>query len=97
MKKRETIAMQNEYIDMLINNMPVLRVATRMTQAQLAEKVGVSRQTIASIETRKRPMPWTLYLAVVFVFQQHEESAILIDKLELLSKEFINGDQSSVT
>ena len=81
MKKKNTVAMQDEYIDNLIKNLPVLRAATRMTQAQLADKVGVSRQTIVAIETRKRLMPWTLYLAIMFVFQQHEESKELLDRL----------------
>jgi len=81
--------MQNEYIDSMIKNMPVLRAATNMTQVQLAEKVGVSRQTIVAIETRKRPMSWSLYLAAVFVFEQYEESNNLIGKLELCSSEFI--------
>ena len=89
MKKKETVAMQDEYIDALIKNLPVLRAATKMTQAQLADKVGVSRQTIVSIETRKRPMPWTLYLAIMFVFGQYEESKILLFKLNLFSSELI--------
>ncbi len=74
MKKKETVAMQNEYIDKFIKNLPVLRAATNMTQAHLADKVGVSRQTIVAIETRKRPLPWTLYLAMVCVFQNNENS-----------------------
>ena len=67
MNRKEKVAMQDEYMDTLIKNLPVLRAATSMTQAQLAEKVGVSRQTIVAIETRKRPMPWSLYLATILV------------------------------
>lgn len=89
MKKKETVAMQDEYIDALIKNLPVLRAATNMTQAQLADKVGVSRQTIVAIETRKRPMPWTLYLALLFVFVQYEDSKMLISNLDLFDNIFI--------
>lgn len=89
MKKKETVTMQNEYIDALSKNLPVLRASTNMTQAQLAYKVGVSRQTIVSIETGKRPMPWSLYLATIFVFEQYTESRILLRKLMLFSTEFI--------
>jgi len=84
--------MQNEYIDVLIKNLPVLRAATSMTQAQLAEKIGVSRQTIVSIETRKRPLPWSLYLAIICVFQQYEESEILLKSFKLFDAEFIRMD-----
>lgn len=89
MKRREKIAMQDEHIDILIKNLPVLRVATQMTQAQLADRVGVSRQTIVAIETRKRPMPWTLYLAIMFVFMRCKGSKTLLEKLDLFDDEFI--------
>ena len=81
--------MQDEFIDIMIKNLPVLRASANMTQAQLAEKTGVSRQTIVSIENRKRPLPWTLYLAIVCVFEQYEGSKTLLIKLNLFSSEFI--------
>jgi len=37
----------------MTNSLKVERVINRMTQAELAEKVGVSRQTIHAIETGK--------------------------------------------
>jgi DNA-binding XRE family transcriptional regulator len=89
MKKKETVAMQDEYIDSLIKNLPVLRAATHMTQAQLADKVGVSRQTIVAIETRKRPIPWTLYLAMVCVCMQYEDSLKLLGCLKIYIKAFL--------
>ena len=63
-----------------------------MTQAELAEKVGVSRQTIVAIETKKRPMPWSLYLALVCVFEQYEDSKKLFDSFELFDGGFVRGD-----
>ena len=81
--------MQNEYIDIMIKNLPVLRAASTLTQAQLAEKLGVSRQTIVSIETRKRQMPWSLYLAMICIFEQYNETHELLAKLEMFSSEFI--------
>ena len=89
MKKKETVAMQDEYIEVLIKNLPVLRAATHMTQAQLAYKLGVSRQTIVVIENRKRALPWSLYLAVLFVFIQYDESKKLMESLDLFDSEFI--------
>jgi DNA-binding XRE family transcriptional regulator len=89
MKKKETVAMQDEYINALIKNLPVLRAAAKVTQAQLADKVGVSCQTIVSIETKKRPMPWTLYLAMVFVFERYEESKKLLESFELFQQKLI--------
>lgn len=81
--------MQSEYIDAMIKNLPVLRAATNMTQAQLAEKLGISRQTIVAIETRKRPMPWSLYLAIVCVFQQYDDSKKFMENFNLFNRELL--------
>ena len=89
MNRKEILAMQNEYIVSMIKNMPVLRATTNMTQAALAEKIGVSRQTIVAIETRKRPMSWSLYLAMICVFEQYEDSRKLLDTYELFNAQFI--------
>lgn len=89
MNRKGIVDMQNEYIETLIKNLPILRAATSMTQAELADKVGVSRQTIVSIETRKRPMPWSLYLAIICVFKQYEETKKLLETFELFNSDFI--------
>jgi len=89
MKKKKTVEMQNEYMDKFIKNLPVLRATTNMTQALLADNVGVSRQTVVAIETRRRPLPWTLYLAMVCVFQNNENSKNMIESFGLFDKDFI--------
>ncbi|MBY0213559.1 helix-turn-helix transcriptional regulator [Priestia aryabhattai] len=38
---------------MLANRIPVLRAEMRWSQQELADRVGVSRQTIASLEANK--------------------------------------------
>lgn len=37
-------------LEVVQNNLPVLRKAAKFTQQQLADKVGVTRQTIIAIE-----------------------------------------------
>ncbi len=66
--------MRKEYIEKMIKNMPVLRAAANLTQAELADKVGVSRQTIVAIENGSRSLTWTMYLALLFVFKNNVES-----------------------
>lgn len=89
MNTKEKSDMKKNYINNMIKNMPVLRAATSMTQAQLAEKVGVSRQTIVAIETRKRPLSWYVYLAIVCVFLQYEDSKKLFENLDLFDRKFL--------
>lgn len=89
MTHRKEWAMQNEYIDRMTKNLPVLRASIDLTQEQLGAKLGVSRQTIVAIENVKSPLTWSLYLAIVCVFQQYEESQLLLKSFELFDSDFI--------
>jgi len=89
--KKEMRIMQNHYIDAMVKKMPALRATTKMTQAVLAEKIGVGRQSIVSIETGKRPMTWSLYLAVCCIFEQYEDSKKLLEIYELFDAEFVKA------
>ena len=52
----------------MTNNLRVERAILRMTQQQLAEAVGVSRQTINAIETKKYVPSAVLALKMARVF-----------------------------
>ncbi len=51
------------------NSMEVWRATHRMTQSELADKVGVSRRTIGGIENGKHEPVLSLALAIAEVFQ----------------------------
>lgn len=51
------------------NSIKVERARHNLTQGELAEKVGVSRQTINSIETKKYVPSAVLALKIAKVFQ----------------------------
>ncbi|MBQ2585352.1 MAG: helix-turn-helix transcriptional regulator, partial [Bacteroidaceae bacterium] len=50
------------------NNIRVERAIARMTQQQLAEQVGVSRQTIVAIEAGKYVPSTVLALKIAHIF-----------------------------
>ena len=52
------------------NNVRVERAIHRMTQAQLAERIGVSRQTINAIESGKYVPSTVLALKMSIVFNK---------------------------
>ena len=89
MSQREVSAMKNDYIELMVKNLPILRTAAGLTQAQLGKKIGMSRQTIVAIENDKRPLPWSLYLAMVLVFLQNEDSKKLMESFDLYDEEFL--------
>ena len=60
---------QQNMTETLSKALPYLRKEVKITQTELANKVGVSRQLISLIELGKQKMTWTLFLAIVFFFK----------------------------
>ena len=58
----------------MTNNLRVERAIARMTQQQLAEAVGVSRQTINAIETKKYVPSAVLALKIARTFGKPVEA-----------------------
>lgn len=61
--------LKDEAIATLREELPVLRAKVKISQEELAQKIGVSRQTYSSIETGKREMTWTTFMALIAFFQ----------------------------
>lgn len=61
------------------NTLRVQRAIHQMTQQQLAEAVGVSRQTINAIETKKYVPSTVLALKIAKVFGQPVESVFMLE------------------
>ena len=53
---------QQDMISVMTQALPYLRRELHISQTDLAEKVGVSRQTISLIERGEQNMTWTLFL-----------------------------------
>jgi putative transcriptional regulator len=64
---------------MMENRLHVLRAERRWSQADLAERLGVSRQTINSIETGKYDPSLPLALKIGRLFGQPVEAIFLLD------------------
>lgn len=59
---------KEELIDKFIYELPILRARIDMTQDEISEIAGLSRQTYSALETRKRKMTWSNFMALLFVF-----------------------------
>lgn len=62
------------------NNIRVERAIKNITQADLAERVGVSRQTINSIESNKYIPSTVLALKIAQVFEKGVEAIFSLDE-----------------
>jgi len=89
MNKEERKNIQSEYMDKMVGYLPTLRSVAKLTQNQLAKKLGVARSTMVAIESRSRPLQWHMYLAMVLVFMQNEDSKKLLESFELFDDKFL--------
>jgi putative transcriptional regulator len=62
------------------NTLRVERAILNITQAELAEKINVSRQTINAIESNKYVPSTILALKIARVFQKSVESIFLLEE-----------------
>ena len=81
--------LKHDLMEQFRNELPVLRARVRVSQEIIAEKIGISRQTYSGIETGKREMTWTTFLALLAFFQNNEQTKQMIDQ--------INGFSDSMT
>lgn len=68
--------------------LPALRGKVNASQEELASAVGISRQTYSAYENRIRPIPWSLYLALLFYFDYMPSTHYMIRQLDLFPTEF---------
>lgn len=73
--------LKRELVEIFRNELPVLRAKARVSQEIIAEKIGISRQTYSALETGKREMTWTIFLALVTFFQSNEQTKPMLDQI----------------
>lgn len=54
-----------------------------ITQAQLADCVGITRQTLTAIENGSRKLTWSNFLAMCYVFSFDDDTAALMRFLDI--------------
>ena len=82
MKIESQNELKNRLIEALRNDLPVLRARVGLSQEAIADKIGISRQTYSSMETGKREMAWTTFLALVAFFQNNEQTLPMLKQIE---------------
>ena len=78
---------KDELIKNMTENLPVLRAKLGITQEDLAEKIGIRRSTIVSIENKKREMTWNTFLSLILVFTKNEDTNKLLNVMEIYTDE----------
>lgn len=78
-------------IDILTENLPVLRAKIAITQEDLSEIVGISRQTYSAIETKKRRMSWNVFLSLIMFFTHNDKTAPIIESIGAFPDELMES------
>ena len=60
-----TYEKQQEMINQLVQKLPQIRKEMKISQTEFGKKVGLSRQTISSIERGSVNLSWNNYLAIM--------------------------------
>ncbi len=67
-------------METMTKRLPVLRATVGISQGELAEYVGISRQTYCALEQGKRGMSWNVFLALFLFFLSNTETNELLKK-----------------
>ncbi len=78
---------QEKYIKLMSENLSVLRAKINLSQEELADVLGVTRQTISAIENEQRNMSWPIFLSLILIFLKNKETKRLIVLLGIYTKE----------
>lgn len=74
-------------INNMMKNLVTLRTMLHLTQTQLSEIMGVTRQTLVMYETGKRKMTWSTFLSLVLIFDNNQSTKQLLEIMNIYPRE----------
>lgn len=84
-----TKADKKKYIDALAENLLLLRLKAQISQDELSNLVGVSRQTFGAVERLSQPMSWNTYLSLILFFNNHSATHAMLHDMGLFPAEIL--------
>lgn len=66
--------------DALAQELPVFRAQIGITQEELCQTIGITRQTYSLIETLKKPMSQNVFLSLVLLFHYNENTRDMLER-----------------
>lgn len=81
---------KNALIEKMRFELPILRARIDLTQDEVSDLIGISRQTYSAIETGKRRMTWNSFMSLLFVFFYNPATKEAIENAGLFPEELKN-------
>ena len=69
------------YIDKLAENLSMLRAKAGVTQSDVADRIGIARQTYSAIECGRNKMSWNTFMSLIFFFKENKKTKDVIKLL----------------
>lgn len=85
------------HIQKLTEDLPALRKFLGVSQAELAEIIGMSKSTISNIENGRQKMTWNVFVALMAVLTSNSKTNSIIEKMEIYDSEihdYLSGNIS---
>lgn len=76
---------QDRLIELLTDELPVLRARLRISQDELSRRIGISRQTYSLIETKKQKMTWVTFMAFIAFFENNAKTKVTLIDIGLIT------------
>ena len=80
---------RDKYIDALTEELTVLRVKVGISQSDLCNMIGVSRQTYSAIENSRKRMTWPTYLSLVYFYDSMSATRDMLRSSPAYPKELL--------
>ena len=88
---------KNTLIEKLTPELLLLRTKAEISQEEIANIIGTSRQTYGAIERKARKMSWNTYLSLVWFYDYNRKTHKMIRNMNAFPHEFIkkinDGDE----
>lgn len=73
-------------LEIMTDNLPALRAMIGLSQDDISNIIGISRQTYCAIETHKRKMSWKTFMSLLF-FWYNEKTKMLVCAIDVFPEE----------
>ena len=88
---------KNALIEKLTPELPLLRTKAEISQEEVANIIGTSRQTYGAIERKTRKMSWNTFLSLVWFYDYNRKTHKMIRSMSAFPHELIkkinDGDE----
>lgn len=74
---------KNLSMEILQDNLSALRARADITQEELANILGISRQTYYAIESKKKQMSWNIFMSMIFFFHELKSTSEMLKELKI--------------